>query len=381
MQGRPGLRIEDQKKLIKFEDVRQTVAEEHALKNSDITLEMDKLRITPELNVEIPRLGVFTMTDWSKRQLGQILGVQWDKWFDPKLVDYRDVQTEVQKRFSRTRDTRKLRTKRFRLGAPGVDKCDGYLRAVLSPTYHSIDDERVFDRIDRRFASRVSNLAFMKNHLNKTATWGNDHCSYYTIITKEPVDLGPINRNHENPQVRHIYDLAEREGKLPESDYIYPGIQVRNSEVGYTALVMDEFTFRLVCLNGAIVCVGDSRLMYRQHRPIETELLDKHLNEVFDKLPVRWEITRKNYGILASIPVENPDQVITKHLEKLEAPKTFQEAAIKAFQLEPLPNMYGVLQAVTRAAQTYSEDMDKRFDLEALAGRLLHMAPRLQAAA
>jgi hypothetical protein len=43
--------------------------------------------------------------------------------------------------------------------------------------------------------------------------------------------------------------------------------------------------------------------------------------------------------------------------------------------------MYGVLQAVTRAAQDINEDMDKRFDMETMAGRLVSMAPRLTALA
>ena len=377
---RAGLRLEDQKNLRRFNDVREHVAEEHDLKMTDVVVEMAKVKVTPELHLEVPTLGTLKMTDWSKKQLGTILGVQWDKWFDPEIVKSQDIQEEIQKRFAKTNDSRKLRAKKFRAGSPGVPGCDGYLRAVLSPTYHPIDDEQLFNRIEKKFSTQVNELNFMKDHLNKHSTWGNDHCQYYTMVGA-PINLGPIDRNNSNPEVRRIYDLAEREGKLPDADWVYPGIQMRNSEVGYTAITIDEFSFRLICLNGAMITVGDSRLMYRTHRPIENELLDKQLGDVFTKVPARWEGTRKNLLSLSAKGVAEPKKEIEKFLDKMEATKSFKEAAVKAFDLEPLPTMYGVLQAITRAAQDFAEDMDKRYEMETLAGTLIHDAPRLAAAA
>jgi hypothetical protein len=43
--------------------------------------------------------------------------------------------------------------------------------------------------------------------------------------------------------------------------------------------------------------------------------------------------------------------------------------------------MYGILQAITRAAQDVNEDMDKRVTLEEMAGRFLSKAPSLTALA
>ena len=96
-----GLNLENSKKLVKFDVVRQHVAEQHSLKNPDLIIEMSKLRITPELDVEIPTLGTFAMTDWSKKQIGQLLGVSWSRWFNPALVDRQTIQDEIQKRFSK----------------------------------------------------------------------------------------------------------------------------------------------------------------------------------------------------------------------------------------------------------------------------------------
>jgi len=364
-----GLNLEQTKKLAKFEKVREHVALEHARQNPDVVVDMDKIRVNEQLDIEVPQVGTFRMTDWAQKQLGQALGVQWNKWFDPKLVTHTQVQEELQRRFSKTGDKRKLRTTQFKTGAPGVQGCDGYMRAILSPTYHPIDNERLFDRLEKKFGSQVSELNFMSDHLSKKSRWGNDHCSHYTLVG-QPVNMGAIDRNHPDPAVRRIYDLAEKEGALPQDDLVYPGFHMRNSEVGFTAITIDEFSFRLVCLNGCMLTVGDSRLMYRQHRPIEDAELDKQFNQVFERIPVRWEDTRHRMVRLQGSAVDHPEAMIEEELRRLEAPKYFRDAAIKAFEQEPLKNRYGVVQAVTRAAQDV-EDMDKRFEFEALAGQML----------
>ena len=368
-----GLNLDQAKMVIKFDAVRDVVAQQHDLKNPDTVIEMDKIRLNEQLDVEIPNTGTFRMTNWAKKQIGSILGVQWDKWFNPRFVAHNQVQEELQRRFSRTGDQRKLRTKRFKGDSPGIPGCDGYLRAVLSPTYHPIDDERVFDRLEKQFGSQASDLQFMTNHLSKKSSWGNDHCNYYTMIG-QPVNMGGIDRKHPDSQVRRIYDIAEMEGALPEDDIVYPGFNMRNSEVGYTAITIDEFSFRLVCLNGMMITTGDSRLLYRRHVPIENARLDKQLKEVFAKAPVRWEKTRQQLARSQVVVMADPTQVIEDTLKRLDAPKHFRELAVKKHKEEPLKNGYGVLQAITRAAQDY-DDMDKRFEFEAMSGKVLqHIA-------
>ena len=374
-----GLRLQDSKKLIKFETVRQEIAEEHDLKNPDVVAKMSDVRINNDLNMEIPALGTFVMTDWSKHQLGQKLGIQWDKWFNTKWVNPTMIQEELQRRFSHSGESCKIRTKQYRKGAPGLKVADGYMRAVLSPTYEPIDDEKIFDRCERKFTRQLDTLGFMKGHHNKHEVWGNDHCNYYTLVANEPINLGPIDRGHNNPDVRRIYDIAERAGTLPEADYVYPGLTLRNSEVGYTAVIIVEFNFRLVCLNGMIISVGESRLLYRQHRPIEEAALDKQLGDVFNKLDTRWALTKQRLQLLSGIMINDAEKEIEAQLNKLEATKVFIKSAQDAWKLEPLDNMYGVLQAITRAAQGINEDMDKRVDLEEMAGRLLSKASSLTA--
>jgi hypothetical protein len=365
-----GLKLSQTKKLHKFEALREEVGRRASLNMPDTVLEMSKLRITDGMNVEIPGRGTFSMTDWSKKQLGSMLGVQWDKWFNPEYVTPQNVQEEINRRFSRTGETRKLRTTHFSPDSPGVQGCDGYLRAVLGPTYYAIDDERIFDRLERSFGPQISDMHFMK-HLGRER-WGNDHAQYYHVIAGE-ADMGELQLNHPDSKVRDAYKIS---GVQEGHDYVYHGFNIKNSEVGYTAVIVDEFFFRLVCANGAMVTSGGGRMMYRTHRPIEDAELNNQFKVVFDSAPKQWERTDRLLFALKEHSLPEPENSLIAVLTKLETTKKFQETAVSKFAEEPLPNAYGILNAITRAAQE-SGDMDKQFEMEELAGRFMLTSNRL----
>jgi hypothetical protein len=192
-------------------------------------------------------------------------------------------------------------------------------------------------------------------------------------VLGDPVNMGPIDRKHPDKRVREIYDIAEREGQLPDEDWVYQGFHFRNSEVGYTAVTIDSSTFRLVCLNGMIVTVKDGRLLYRVHRAIDDDSIDILLDGAFRKMPAAWEKNRRQMVTLRETVLQDPEAEILKFLNRQKATKLFQEAVQKAYEAEPLPNQYGVLQALSKAAQG-ELDMDKRVELEEMAGQYLAQA-------
>jgi hypothetical protein len=281
------------------------------------------------------------------------------------------MQEELQRRFSRTREARQIRARRFKPGDPGVKGADGYLRGLLSPTYSPIDNVRVFDRLSKRFRTNVEELGFMKNHLG--TDFYNDRASHFTVVG-EPINMGALDR--VRPETKAIYDLAEREGKLPDGDWIYQGFHMRNSEVGYTALTIDGFTFRLVCLNGAIMTVKGGRMLYRVHRALDDMQIDNLLDDTFRALPSQWDLNRSRMSALREQTLDGEEEVnneISKFLTKQNATKAFIDEVKEAFKAEPIRSRFGVLQAITRAAQGV-RDMEKRFDLEEMAGAYLAAA-------
>lgn len=365
------------KKLIKFDQVRERIHKladqnfpDKVVDLKDVRVVADKNETKPSVNLEVPGIGTMNMTEWSKRQLASKLGINWDKWFDPKHIKPREIEEEMKRRFSRTGDSAKIRARRFGPKNPNRKHADGFIRAVLSPTYSAIDDVRIFDRLSKNFSGQMQDVDFIQNHLG--SDFFNDRASHFSIVS-EPVNMGPIDRKHDDDRVRRFYDLADAEGKLPEADWVYQGFHFRNSEVGYTAVTIDCNTFRLVCLNGAIVSVKDGRLLYRVHRGIDDDSIDGLLDSAFRKMPTAWELNKRRMSALQESTVGDIEAEIKRFLEKEKASKAYQDEVLGAFEREPLPNRYGVWQALTNAAKL-SEDMEKRHEYEEMAGRYLAAA-------
>lgn len=365
------------KQLLKFEDVSDRVTQLHERNFQDQVVDLEKVNIIPDGNekhpgvmLEVPNIGRLTLTDWSKRQLGSILGVRFDKWFDPEVVKAEEIQEELRRRFSRTHESRKIRARKFDAKDPGNKFADGFCRAVLSPTYAPIDDVRIFNRLAKRHRGMMDDFGFIQNHLG--SDFYNDRSSHYTVVG-EPINMGPIDRDHPDKRVRDIYDLAEREGQLPSDDWVYQGFHFRNSEVGHTAVTIDSSTFRLACLNGCTISVKNGRLLYRVHRSLDDEAIDGLLDGAFRKMPAAWEQNRKRMVTLRDFKLDDPETEILKFLARQKATKLFQDAVKEAYEEEPLPNKYGVLQALSKAAQA-ELDMDKRAELEEMAGNYMAAA-------
>lgn len=363
--------------LIKFDTVHEEVQNLADLNYDDVTIDMEKIRVLPDktneknpnIFLEVPDIGILRMTPWSEGQLGSALGIRWNKWFDPDHIPPEEIQEELVRRFSRTQDKRKIRARRFPKNVPGRDQCDGIIRAILSPTYSSIDDIRMFDRMKARFRGQMDDMGFM-HHLG--TSFYNDKASHFSMVA-DPIDMGPIDRNHPDKSVRDIYDIAEKEGQLPERDWVYNGLHFRNSEVGYTAVTIDSTCFRLVCLNGCIISINDGRLLYRMHRGISDEAIDELLDSTFRKMPSSWEANRKRMLALKDTTLEDPEAEILKFMDRKKQTKKFADQVKEAYEAEPLPTRYGIIQAITRAAQS-ELDMDKRFELEELAGQYMQAA-------
>ncbi|MFW9801035.1 MAG: hypothetical protein ACFFFC_00160 [Candidatus Thorarchaeota archaeon] len=366
------------KRLIKFEKVHDGINYLADLNYPDKVIELKNIKVakiqlgTSKQNIilDIPPLGLLRLTDWSKKQLGAKVGVNFDKWF--RYSKPHEIEEELRRRFTRTGECAKIRARRI-IDITETKFCNGYIRAILSPDYFPIDDVLIFDRLAQTYGNQVSEMEFIKNRYSDD--FYNDRASHYTM-TGEPINLGPIDRNSKNEIVRAYYAAAEKEGLLPDNDWVYQGLHIRNSEVGYTALTIDCTIFRLVCLNGAIVSTKQGRLLYRTHRNIDAKGIDKILNPVFVKMPKAFNSNQQRIIVLRDSVVKDPNEEIEKFLQKQKATKLFIEKTKNAFNEEPINNKYGVWQAIARAAkmELSTKNMEKRFELEEIAGKYLMAA-------
>lgn len=306
----------------------------------DHVLGLQDLRFNGYANVEVPDVGEFALTDWSRRQLASILGVRWDKWFQTARTE--EIADEVNRRLRRSNFEMKIRLARHP-GDPDDHGTDGVLRAFLGPTYTPIDDVQVFDSLRANMNSELASAKFVRTAVT-------DRSSHFAGVAGDPVDL-------------------DTSGK---PDWVYPGFLIRNSEVGFTALTIDVFIFRLVCTNGLMVTADGKRLLYRQHRPIEAGKLSELLGEAFSTLAASSTVAVEQLGRARSEPLEEPEKVIEVLVRSARLPAGLVRNVTDAYHEEPNSTRFGVVQALTRAARALPPD--SRFDLEQLAGRFLAAA-------
>lgn len=307
----------------------------------DRVVHVADLKMTPEGSIELPGGHRYRLNDHARRQLSSLLGLRWQKWFESTSGEER--AEEVNRRFSRTPGEKKIRAWR----APDGE-ADGIARAVLAPTFTPIDDARVIERMHTMMKGLLDEYRFTSVRFTETTT-------HYTAVHMEPFDI--------------------------DGDRLHPGFHLRNSEVGASALSLDDHWLRLVCSNGLMVRVGGKRSLYRTHRAIEDDQLAAALVIAIGRLPERWATSFEWMRAAKHTPVPHPDDAVEAILgDSAEVPKALLEEAQRVVLREGDLTRFGVVQAITLVAHEKNKDPDVRFAMERLAGDYLAATPALAAA-
>jgi len=332
--------------LASFDTVYRQVQKRAEHNLPDKIVDLKKLTYLKSGNVYVPGLGVLEMNRWSKMQISNALGIDWDKWF--RHASDQEVQEEILRRLNRSPQVYMVRSRRHFKAKAGSD---GVLRAFLTPTYEAIDDVRVFDRMKAGFKDRLADMRFIKKRTQET-----DKSSHFTLITGD------------------VFDGADPKADGKAGDPIYFGIKIRNSETGFSALTADDFTIRVRCLNGLISWLRNDRLMYRRHRHISDDDIDGMLTHMFGIIPAHQDQIKAQWAAARSVAFQSHEDAkaaIDRFLDRRKFPKKVIEAARVAYDQEPNPTGIGVLNAITAAARDITGDVDRRQDLEQAAGRYL----------
>lgn len=273
-----------------------------------------------------------------------MLGLRWDRWFSSATPEER--ADEINRRFARTPGERKIRAwKCYDSDASGI------ARAFLQPTFTPIDDIRIFTRMHTMMRGLMDEYRFT----NVTFT---DSTTHYTAVHVDGMDV----------------DGA--------GDILHPGWHLRNSEVGASALSLDDHWLRLVCTNGLMVRVGGKRSLYRTHRAIEDDSLAAAFVIAVGRLPERWRVSFAWMQSARTITVPHPDDAVAAILgDSAEVPKALLEEAQRVVLRDGDSSRFGVVQAITYVAHNTNKDPDVRFAMERLAGDYLAATPALSAGA
>ncbi len=302
----------------------------------DQVVHVADLKMTPEGHIELPGGTRYRMNSVALRGLATMLGLRWNKWFESTSGEER--AEEVNRRFTRTPGEKKIRAWKDREG-----EAQGIARAFLAPSFTPIDDARIFERMHTMMKGLMDEYRF-------TNVQFTDSTTHYTAVHVEAFDLN--------------------------GDRLHPGWHLRNSEVGASALSLDDHWLRLVCTNGLMVRVGGKRSLYRTHRAIEDDQLAAALVIAVGRLPERWSITFEWMRAAKRTSVPHPDDAVAAILgDSAEVPKALLEEAQRVVLRDGDLTRYGVVQAITLVAHQTNKDPDVRFAMERLAGDYLAATP------
>lgn len=332
--GRTTLKAAEEALTLK--EVSEEIEGRASLNYPDTLVPMPQVQITDDGLVHVPSLGTLALNSWSRTQFSRMLGIRWDKWFSP-VVSPSKRKEEIEYRLSKESREWKIRARRYAPGENGPG--DGILRAFLSPGYQDLDDTRVFSRLALVLNHHAHDLGFIRHEVT-------DEHSFYVALDRTIVDLGN-----------------------KETDVHYNGFIIVNSEVGASALSLFEYLWRLVCQNGLIMLTQGEKLFRKVHRQQEDESIDRDLAYALALLPQRWKNSEKLVRRAKWLPVEKPEDTLRSLLADSPEVKPYIEAVVESYQAEPDPSRFGLVQAMTRTAQTLTPE--ERFLVERFAGEVL----------
>lgn len=309
------------------------------LDNPDITIPLNRLRMTEEGTLAVPHEGNFEVTDWSRRQLSQLLGIRWDRWFE--TASGAERADEVNRRLARKGQSMKLRTSRVALKPNGKA---GLLRAFVSPSFSPVPDSLLAGLLVTCLSDSGATLAI--SQLSFT-----DRTSTYMIHVGR--------RFGADVSDRVVGDVAG-------------GLIVRNSGVGYASLMVSLQLVRLVCLNGLTAPVPDAIALRQPHRSFDEPRLITKLTEGLVNVPGKLAEGAKRLAAARNHRIANPSEELSRLLREAHLPKRYLPELDAAYAIEPEPTAFGISQAATRASQKFSTE--ERFELDRVAGQyLLHL--------
>jgi hypothetical protein len=323
-----------------FDEVFDKVASQADLALPDQVLPLSRLRATDDGFIHAPGLGQLSLTTWSRRQLANLMGIRWDRWFASDLVVPADRAEEINRRFRASENAWKIRARRWAPEEPAAG--DAVLRAFVSPTYAPIDDLPVFETLRRVLPGEVDGFRFVRLDLTPQS-------SQYAVVSLAEVDLGVRGPDrHRN------------------------GFLIANSEVGARSLSILTWIWRLVCTNGMVAAA--SQLFRMIHRRRKEGFIDGRIAEAFKLLPEKWERAASTLRRARQDTVEDPGAALQVLLESNPQLRPMSQAVYDAFEAEPEPNRFGIVQALTRAAQRFTPE--QRLMMEEFAGQVAARAAK-----
>lgn len=295
----------------------------------------DNLYTPPEAALNVVRDGVtsgpYLFSDWARSQLLGQVGVR-AVWFKP--VDTETECSELRRRVP------SLERQKFRLlrGEPGVP---GQVRGLVGVDYADIPDVHILKTFD---------VAVPNTHLVEEFSVQTD-------------------------RARYAYALINQELRLPGSDkLIYPGITIRNSEVGFSSLVVCPFAWVPSINRRAMMTFPALNVFRRVHRG-KVENLHEDFKLAAAKITDLWSDYQTKLDSLRLLTYVDEDAAVAtldRLLTRAGSRKAFIHEATKAYKaLKHTKHNGQLLLEACLAAMDTVIDHNQHHSASAIAGGLL----------
>ena len=314
----------------------------------------------------------FTITENCHRQIAGRLSIPVKHYFR-MLEDYRDlIIQEVNAIFKKEPQTRLLRT------------LDGKARAFLSDRYRTIDNDEVIEQVLPPIVKGDIESQLLSSNVSENAM----HIKVLFTDDSLAQDIGELPRpqNHAGGQANGS-----------TRDIVRPGAVISNSETGHGRLRIDGFIYRDFCLNGCVY--GTEEIFSYKRNHIGGKLEGGTDFEVFSDETKR----KQNELIIAEITdamqaLTAPENVqkVGDRLRALKDGETVKDTFAAVDQLAKevdirdgekqsiISNLledgdftqWGMVNAVTKVANTDAVDYERACELENIGSQLIDMQMR-----
>jgi len=154
--------------------------------------------------------------------------------------------------------------------------------------------------------------------------------------------------------------------EIQPGDIVEQGIHIANSEIGLRSVTIMGFVYRLKCKNGLV-----SREKKNGFRHVgDPERIRSNIRQVLDD--VRNDAGRlvEKFKLSLNKAIAQPVELFDKLAMENDLTKEEYQAILNSYFSEPSKTLFGVVNAVSNAAQNFS-DADRRFEFESIAAAVL----------
>lgn len=358
------------KRGMSLDQLLQTVMEQQASKRDFVASTQESIRMVeaPGLPDAVAlvllregesQLERFSITENCHRQIAGRLQVPW-KYYARLLKDHTDlVINQVNALFEREPYTRLLRT------------LDGRARAFLSDRFRPLDNDAVLEQALPPIVKGDIASTLLSSNV------GDNHMHIKVLFTDERLKMD-------------VGDAPHGRGR----DIVQPGAIISNSETGHGSLNISGFFFRQFCLNGCVFgkdAIFDYRRTHlgsklngndefkiftdetkrKQDEVIIAEITDsmKALTNVDNVQKMADTLRRTKEGDAVKDAFAAVD-VLAREVDLRDAEK---QPVLQNFLTDGDFSRWGMLNAVTKVANTEVVDYDRACELEQIGGKLVDL--------